>query len=68
VVPLVNRVAAALEHWLQLGFDAPIRLVPDLDGIEALNEDRASLWKRATEADFLSDDEKRRLVGVAKEE
>ncbi len=64
VVPLVGRTAAALEHWLQPGFETPFRLVPDLDGIEALSEDRASLWKRVTDADFLSDAEKRQLVGA----
>ena len=64
VVPLVGRTAAALEHWLQPGFETPFRLVPDLDGIEALSEDRASLWKRVSEADFLSDEEKRQLVGA----
>jgi phage portal protein BeeE len=67
VVPLVNRVAAALEHWLMPGFDAPFRLVPDIDGIEALSEDVSAKWKRVTEADFLSEEEKRRLVGVGGE-
>jgi phage portal protein BeeE len=63
-----RRRAAALEHWLMPGFDTPFRLVPDTDGIEALSEDVSAKWKRVTEADFLSDAEKRRLVGVAKEE
>jgi len=65
VVPLVNRVATALEHWLGPAFETPFRLVPDLDGIEALSEDRASLWKRVSEADFLGDEEKRAAVGMA---
>jgi HK97 family phage portal protein len=67
VVPLVHRVAAALEHWLMPAFDTPFRLVPDIDGIEALSEDVSAKWKRVTEADFLSDAEKRRLVGVGEE-
>jgi HK97 family phage portal protein len=67
VVPLVARLAAALEHWLMPAFAAPFQLAPDFDGIEALSEDRASLWKRVTDADFLSDEEKRRLVGVDQE-
>lgn len=67
VVPLVARLAAALEHWLLPAFGTPFRLMPDLDGIEVLSEDRASLWKRVTEADFLSDAEKRRAVGMAGE-
>ncbi len=66
VVPLVTRVAAALEHWLAPGVATPFRLVPDFDGIEALSEDRASLWKRVTDADFLSDEEKREAVGLTR--
>ena len=32
--------------------------------IEALAEDRSALWARVSGADFLSDAEKRELVGV----
>ena len=64
VVPLVNRVAASLDHWLQPGFEGAFQIVPDFDGVEALAEDRAALWRRVTDADFLEDDEKRALVGL----
>jgi len=64
VVPLVNRTAGMLERWLQPAFEAQFALVPDLDGVEALAEDRASLWKRVGAAEFLTDDEKRKAVGL----
>ena len=39
-------------------------LVPDMDGIDALAEDRAALWARVGAAAFLTDAEKRALLGV----
>jgi phage portal protein BeeE len=39
--------------------------VPDLDKIEALAEDRAAMWARVGGASFLTDEEKRRMLGVA---
>ncbi|WP_423068500.1 phage portal protein [Devosia sp. CN2-171] len=63
VVPLVRRVADDLGFWLAPGFGG-VTLVPDLDGVEALAEDRAALWARVGSADFLTDEEKRAMVGL----
>ena len=65
VVPLVNRMAAALTHWLAPGFDTPFRLKPNYESIEALSEDRTALWKRVGDAEFLTDTEKRRMLGLS---
>lgn len=64
VIPLVRRVADDLSNWLSPAFGGEVRLAPDLDGIEALAEDRAALWARVGGADFLTDAEKRRMLGV----
>ena len=63
VIPLVRRAGAALSHWLAPAF-GPVELVPDLEHIEALAEDRAALWSRVGGATFLTDDEKRQMLGV----
>ncbi len=63
IVPLVGRVAEDLGFWLGPAF-AGAELKPDFDQVEALAEDRASLWARVSAADFLTDDEKRAMVGV----
>ena len=65
MIPLVRRVAAALAHWLQPAFGGGFDIVPDLDHIEALAEDRAALWARVGGASFLTDAEKRRLLGIS---
>ena len=64
VVPLVRRVADDLGFWLAPAFGGGLSLVPDLDRVEALAEDRAALWARVGAADFLTDAEKRSLLGV----
>jgi len=64
VIPLVRRVAAALGHWLAPAFGGGFELVPDLDHIEALAEDRAAMWARIGNAPFLTDEEKRKMLGV----
>jgi HK97 family phage portal protein len=63
LVPLVVRVSQELSLWLGPAFEGA-QVVPDFDEVEALAEDRAALWARVGGADFLSDAEKREMVGV----
>ena len=63
VMPLVRRVADDLSYWLAPAFGG-VSLVADFDAVEALAEDRAALWERVGGADFLSDEEKRGMLGV----
>jgi phage portal protein BeeE len=63
VVPLVGRVADGLAQLLQRHQPERIRIVPDLDQVEALAPDRDALWKRVNDASFLTDQEKRVAVG-----
>ncbi len=64
VVPLVRRVADSLGRWLEPAFGELFEIVPDLNDVEALSEDRNGLWQRVGGADFLSDEEKRELLGL----
>jgi HK97 family phage portal protein len=66
VIPLVKRTAESLSHWLAPAFGEALHLEPDLDAIEALADERESLWRRVTAAAFLSDDEKREAVGYGR--
>ncbi len=63
IVPLANRVCTSLAGFLQPFADDDLRIVPDLDQIEALALDRDALWKRLNDASFLTDAEKRQAVG-----
>jgi HK97 family phage portal protein len=64
IIPLVTKTARGLEGWLRpwLGEDLIIR--PDLDAVPALSAERAALWKRLSEASFLTDTERRALAGL----
>jgi HK97 family phage portal protein len=64
VIPLVKRLADDLSNWLAPAFGGALTLGPELDHVEALAEDRAALWKRVGEATFLTDAEKRRMLGI----
>ncbi len=63
IVPLVRRVSGAMAQWLQPAYPGRIVILPDLDQIEAIAEDRSALWKRVAEASFLTDQEKRNALG-----
>jgi HK97 family phage portal protein len=64
VLPLASRVAATLAHWLSGFAGETVTLKPDLDQVPALAAERDQQWARVTAADFLTDDEKRALLGL----
>jgi phage portal protein BeeE len=63
VLPLLARVLAGVSNWLAPAYPGEISLEADLDQVPALAAERDQLWKRISEASFLSDDEKREAVG-----
>jgi HK97 family phage portal protein len=64
VVPMLGRVTEALGSWLGVQFgNGSLRIVADLDQVEALSADRDALWARLGAAEFLTADEKRHAVG-----
>lgn len=63
ILPLVQKTASAFMVWLRGRFDA-VSIQPDLDHVPAFASERDALWTRIGAADFLTDDEKRALLGV----
>lgn len=64
VLPLATRVTAALAAWLN-GFGGdPVEVKPDLDQVPALAAERDAQWRRVSQADFLTEAEKRALLGL----
>ncbi|MBE2274706.1 MAG: phage portal protein [Rhodobacteraceae bacterium] len=64
VLPLAQRVLAALSHWLAQSTGETVELRPDLDQIPALAVERDQHWARVGAASFLSEAEKRALLGL----
>ena len=64
VLPLVAKVTASVSHWLS-GFTGElVELKPDLDQVPALAAERDQQWARVGAATFLTDAEKRMLLGL----
>ena len=63
VLPLVERTAKALNHWLAPAFGDTLDLRPDLDQLPALAPEREALWSSLEKTSFLTDNEKRALIG-----
>jgi phage portal protein BeeE len=66
VLPLAGRVVAAVSHWLAGFTGEAVELKCDPDQVPALAGERDQQWARVTAATFLSDGEKRALLGLPK--
>jgi len=64
ILPMIDNMASSLNNWLVPMFDGDLLLSHDLDNISALAPRREAAWNRAKNADFLSDAEKREIVGI----
>ncbi|MGR3542432.1 MAG: phage portal protein [Hasllibacter sp.] len=68
VLPLAMRVLGRLGGWLGRARGEALEMSVDLDGVPALSAEREARWARVSAAGFLSDAEKRRLLGLAEGE
>ncbi len=64
VLPLATRVTAALTKWIAGHTGEHLMLKPDLDQVPALAAERDAQWNRVAGADFLTQAEKRALLGL----
>jgi len=64
VLPLAARVTSTIADWLSDFTDERLDLRPDLDQVPALSSEREAAWRRIGDATFLTDAEKRSLLGL----
>lgn len=64
VLPMISKVAASLAAWLSELSGEEFELRPNLDQVSALSAERDAQWKRIGEAEFLTEAEKRSLLGL----
>jgi len=65
IIPMARDIAAELSNWLGPKYGEGVKLVPDFDEIPALEAKRALRFERIGNAGFLSDAEKRKVLGFA---
>lgn len=66
VLPLATKVTATISEWLSGIAGEQVTLQPDLDQVPALSGEREAQWRRIADADFLTETEKRSLLGLPK--
>ncbi len=66
ILPIVDQLCDALNQWLIPQYGNRLMLTYDSNSISALSVRREKLWERVNQATFLSDDEKRTLLGFPK--
>ncbi|MCF8473087.1 MAG: phage portal protein [Emcibacter sp.] len=64
LLPMMDKIMSSLNFWLTPYFGDDLRLDYDIDSIPALSSDRQALWQRIGDADFLTINEKRAVVGL----
>ncbi len=69
IIPLAQKTGAALSQWLctAQGNDESVRLVANLNAVDALSSDRIAHLQRVLNADFLTAGEKRQALGYPAE-
>lgn len=65
VLPLAAKVLGALSHWLSAHGGEAVSIKVDRDRVEALSGERTAEWSRIAAAGFLTDDEKRAMLGLS---
>jgi phage portal protein BeeE len=63
ILPMAEHLLGGIAQGLAPWFPGAA-LAVDLDRVTALAEDRERLWRQVSGASFLSDDEKRKMVGL----
>lgn len=64
VLPLVSKTLEAVSGWLGPKYSRPFLIKVDDDNVPALAVEREALWRRVAQADFLSDAERRQMLGL----
>lgn len=67
IVPMVERTLRDIAGWLAQHYEEPVPVRIDLDAVTALSEERERLWRRVGGADFLTNAEKREILGLKPE-
>ncbi len=63
ILPLANKIFGFLNNWLVQKIDSSVKLEIDLDEFLPIDQKRFAFWDKINSASFLTDNEKRSLLG-----
>jgi HK97 family phage portal protein len=63
VLPLAEFIRLEFSCWLSRKFNRSVEMTFDLDSVHAIMSRRESLWNKISNADFLTTNEKREILG-----
>ena len=64
ILPMIDNVLSCFNNWLTPMFDDNLEIVYNKNEIPTLSIRKESLWNTINSSTFLSDDEKRKLLGL----
>ena len=67
ILPLAELIRTQFTDWFQRKYQTDCEIFLDLDSIPALITKREKIWEKISNADFLSVDEKREILGFPKQ-
>jgi HK97 family phage portal protein len=63
ILPLADLIRLEFSNWLSQKFKNELEIIFDLDAVHALTSRREVLWQKISNADFLTQNEKREILG-----
>ena len=63
ILPILNQFISAFNKWLYENVSTSVKIGINMDKISALSFKRDQLWKRISDCNFLTIDEKRAFLG-----
>jgi HK97 family phage portal protein len=63
VLPFVDFIRSEFENWFSIRFGNPVEMIFDSEAIHALISRRENLWNKISNANFLTTNEKREILG-----
>lgn len=63
IIPITQKYTQALSTWLSYHFQEELNIILNLDSISALIKNRSEAWKNVQDASFISNQEKRNMMG-----
>jgi HK97 family phage portal protein len=63
IIPIAEFIRLEFSNWFSSRFNQAVEIIFDLDAVHALISRRESLWNKVSNADFLTTNEKREILG-----